>query len=126
MISIEFREQVFDGLKFKKANTYSDDYFDCLKNEGSHYSQMKYLDAVNDQLNEQIHIKLSYSLICKSLAIFLIILAFISFKFFWPSIIIASMAIFFQIMFNVYQRRARDLFMGKEMSRDLVELIFSK
>lgn len=126
MISIEFREQIFDGLRFKKSNTYSDDYFDRLKNEGSHYSQIKYLDAINDQLNEQIHIKLSYSIISKLLAIIFIVIAFISFKFFWSSIILAFIAIFFQIMFNVYQRRAQDLFMGKEMSRDLVELIFCK
>lgn len=126
MISIEFREQIFDGLRFKKSNTYSDDYFDRLKDEGSHYSQMKYLDAINDQLNEQIHIKLSYSIISKILAVIFIGIAFLSFKLFWPSIILAFLAIFFQIMFNVYQRRARDLFMGKDMSKDLVELIFCK
>ena len=125
---LKFRGIYFDGLKFKKSNLYSEEYFEKLVNEGSHYSEVKYIDAIKEQINEEIHIKLSYSIVFKVLSlsgllfavIFGINLLFVS------AYVILGISLFSHILFTLFKKRANEFFVGKEISKDLINLIFEK
>lgn len=124
----EFRGLYFNGFKFKRSNLYSEEFFEKLINEGSHYSEIKYIDAVEEQIDENIHIKLSYSVVFKVLSLsgllFIIILG-INFLFI-PAYIILGISFISQILFNLFKKRANEFFIGKKMSKDLINLIFNQ
>lgn len=125
---IEFRGIFFDGFKFKRSNLYSNEFFEKLHNEGSHYSKVKYGDAVEEQINEEIHIKLSYSIIYKVLSLSGLIFGIIlGIKFLIiPAFIVLGIGFISQILFNFYKIGANNLFLGKEMSKDLINLSFKQ
>ncbi len=50
IIGFNIDELEFQGLKFRKENKYSEEYFDKLLEDGTHYSKDKYLEGFNQQL----------------------------------------------------------------------------
>lgn len=125
---IEFRGIFFDGFKFKRTNLYQGEFFEKLINEGSHYSKEKYKDALEEQINEEIHIKLSYSIIYRVLSISGLIFGIIlGMKILMtPAFIVLGIGFISQILFDFYKKRANQIFFGKEMSKQMVNLVFNK
>ena len=133
--NFEFGGVLFQGLKFNRTKKYSEKFFDELTEEGSHYSKIKYRDAVKELQLEGIHIKLSYSHIARVLSIFTLIIAVIvgiKYKIqiptlsILPALCIIGFSFIAHLFFQFFKRKANELFMGLELSKNLVDLLFNK
>jgi len=126
MIIIRFNEISFKNFKLKSSNNYSDEYFDNLLIEDNQYNRVKYRDAVNEQLDENIHIKITYSLIINVLfflCIFISIILGLN-NLFLFAIITLIIAIILKFINSFLLNRIKEMNIGKEMTKDLVDLIF--
>jgi len=123
---IEFRGLFFDGLKFKRSNKYSEAYFDKLLLKDNHYNRMKYKDAIVEQIDEQIHIKLSQSFVALSISIGCIAISLILLfsHFIIPSFAVLAIGFVSHLFFNYTKRRANEYFAGKQMCKDMVDVIY--
>lgn len=123
---LEFRGMIFTGLKLRVSNKYSDEYFENLLKEDTHYNRVKYREAVIEQIDDQIHVKLSWSIIAKGLSLFCIVLAlyFGFHKILILGLITIGIGILFHFLFNHFRIRANEIYAGKLMSKDLVDVIF--
>lgn len=123
---IQFRGMIFEGLKFKGSNKYSDEYFENLLKEDNHYNRVKYKDAVAEQIDEQIHIKISSSILLVILSYFSMFISITSAfnHAFISSIIILTFGFFSHLLHRYSVRRANEYFAGKQMSKDLVDVIY--
>ena len=127
IIVFGFREMIFEGFKLKKSKKYSDEYFENLLSEDNCFNRIKYKQVVEDQIDESIHIKLSYSLIVKVLSILGIIVSLILGlnKLFVPGIICIIIAFGFQLVFDNLKIRIKERYSGKEQwNKELVDFIF--
>lgn len=134
-LSFEFRNIDFKGLKFGidskeypwKTDKEAEEFFNKLIKDGSYLSKLKYKNLVKDQILQDIHVNLTYSLVAKVLSLVsLSILLVIGLKF----MIIATAVIFgisftSYMLFNYFKRRANELFIGKEMCSELVDVLFN-
>jgi len=126
-ITFEFGDMIFKGLRLFKANKFSEKFYNELANEGSGYSKGKYIDAVHEELDEEIHIKLSLSIIANVFSIFgMIVAGFLGFAgFFLPALIVLSMSFAAQVLQKHFKTRANELLTGREMSTQLVNILFN-
>lgn len=126
---IKLDELEFQGLIFKKTNrNYSDDYWDQLTDDGTHYSKMKYLESLDKLMIDSIHLKLSYYFLF--LFISMIILS-LSILFLFQSVLLLSIILFltsavFYIIGWLFLRSARNENMSMGMNRSLVDIIFEQ
>lgn len=119
-IEFQFRDLIFSGLKLRKSNKYSDEYFKELLNEGSGISKAKYIDGLKEQLEESVWIYLSWVHVLKITCISFMVLAFflISIKTFSVSMLIISVICFF------YQRRLQnDAIVSFELMEETPEVV---
>ena len=126
MIIIRFNEISFKNFKLKSSNNYSDEYFDNLLIEDNQYNRVKYRDAVDEQIDENIHIKITYSLIINVLfflCIFISIILGLN-NLFLFAIITLIIAIILKFINSFLLNRIKEMNIGKEMTKDLVDLIF--
>ena len=131
-----FKDMVFENLKLKKNkdnlpwSTKQEEtkYLEDLVEEGSHYSKMKYLDALNVEFEEDIHVRLSYSIILNFLSyLFLAFtLIFMYYKLVLLTGIIFGVSIIFKILQFIFKRLANESYMGKSMTSQFIDLIFYK
>lgn len=128
MVLFEFSNIVFEGLCFRSSNKYTEEFFDNLLNNPTHYSKMKYWDAMKEEINEEIHIKLSYSFVFKVLSTVGLVISFILGIKLMLLLGLCFLVFSFicQWLFNYLKRRAYELNIGKNMSREIVELIFNQ
>jgi hypothetical protein len=128
MVLFEFDNTFFEGLCFKGSNKYTEEFFDNLLNNPTHYSKMKYWDAMKDEINEEIHIKLSYSFVFKVLStVGLIISLILGIKLLLLlGLVFLIFSFVCQLLFNYLKIRTYELQIGKNMSREIVELIFNQ
>jgi hypothetical protein len=128
-MTFEFKGMFFQGLRFKRSNKYSEEFFHQLIEDGSHYSEMKYVDAVHDELDEEIHMKISFSFIAKVLSILsmvvAVLLGFVS-HLYIPALVVLVAGFGFERLSKFYTIRANEHFAGKVVSRDLVKVLFNK
>ena len=124
----EFNGIAFDRFKFLRSNKYSEEFFEKLIKNGTGYSKMKYVDAVNDEFNEEIQIKVSFSLTMKVLALVIILLMIWSAAnvFLIQAFIFFSISLVLWIVSDNLINRAHELFSGKTISRELVNTLFDK
>jgi hypothetical protein len=123
---IEFRGLIFEGFKFKRSNKYSESYFDKLLLKDNHYNRVKYKDAIIEQVDEQIHIKLSQSFIaaitsygCIAVSLILLLNHFLI-----PSFVVLAIGFISHLLFSYTKRRANEYFAGKQMCMDMVDVIY--
>jgi hypothetical protein len=126
---IKLDELEFQGLLFKKPkNKYSEDYWDKLVDDGTHYSKMKYLESLDQLMIDSIHLKLSYyyllfivALVILSVSIILIFqsVPLLSIMLFLVSAVCYLIAWFFL-------RSARNEHMSMGMNRSLIDLVFEQ
>jgi len=129
MTTFEFRGVNFNGLRFKRSNKYSEKFFQDLIEDGSHYSEMIYVDAVHEELDEEIHIKISFSFVAKVLSILtmstVIFLGFVA-HLYIPALVVLATGFGFERLSKFFTIRADEHFAGREVSRELVKVIFNK
>jgi hypothetical protein len=128
LFNIGFKDEEFDGLKFRSGHKNTGDYYDQLFEEGSHYSEVKFADSMDEDTMERIHIKLSYSLLLRLISVVLLVAAigFVVLRLLWPALIIllGSAALF---LLNVlFTRKANELYALREGTRGLVSLGFAQ
>jgi len=127
LFNVGFRDEEFEGLKFRSDNTRTKEYYDKLYEEGSHYSEVKYADGTDQDTMERIHIKLSYSLVIRIFSIILLVFSFgLTFmRLFWPALgTLGASAILFTISF-LLNRKANEMYAMRESTRSLVGLVFA-
>jgi len=66
--TINFRDTQFDGLKFRSNHGYSGEYFDELLTNPTEENEIKHKKGVDEVNLEDIHIKISYSLLLKAIS----------------------------------------------------------
>jgi hypothetical protein len=125
-VIIEFREMTFEGLRFKSSKKYPDSYFENLLKEDTHYNRVKYRDAVGEQLSESVHIKLSYAFAIKVISIITMAISLILGlqHFFIGAMIMLGVSFGFHLFHSYLKNVANEIFMGIEMCKDLVDIIF--
>ncbi len=125
-ISFNFDELEFQGLKFRKEDIYSEEYFDKLLEDGTHYSQDKYLEGFNQQFIEAIHCKLSYYYLFVALSLialsFFIIVLFQKLMLTAGMLVIVSIAMYFVAW--LFLRSARKEKMSMVMNKGLIDMVF--
>lgn len=123
--TFEFGGTFFQGLKFFR-NVPSDKFYNELLEEGSGYSRGIYMDSVNQELDDQIHIKLSLSIVGQVLLILCLIVAVFlgTHGFFIPSFIVLGVGFTAEVLHKHFKTRANEMLVGKTQSNELVKLIF--
>jgi len=124
--TFEFNGMIFQGLKLSR-NVPTDEFYSELIEEGSGYSRGKYIDAVHEELDDQIHIKLSFSIISKVLSIFgLFVAVFLgTHGFLVPALIVLGAGFGFEVLYKHFKTRANELFTGRNQSIELVNVLFN-
>jgi hypothetical protein len=128
-MAFEFRGINFKGLRFKRSNKYSEKFFKKLIEDGTHYSEMIYVDAVHEELEEEMHIKISFSFITKVLSILTMIATiFLGFvvHFYIPALVVLTTGFGFERLSKFFIIRADEHFAGRKVSEELVKVIFNK
>jgi len=123
MVVFNLGSITFEGLKFKSINKYSDKYFENLLEENN---REKYKLSIIEQINENIHIKFTYSLILKVLSILGCVISIslgLNYLFI-PAIVCIILSIGFQLIFDNLKTRIKEMNVGKKMCSDLVDIIF--
>jgi len=127
LFDIEFKEITFEGFKFKRTKSHSEEYMDDLIKDGSNYSKMKYKNIVEDLIMQNMHIVISFSIISEILSLLFLVISII----FIPKILIVSVISFclsfiFIVIFNILKNRANEFYVGKKVSKELINLIFDE
>jgi len=124
--TFEFGGTFFEGLKIFR-NTPSDKFYEELIEEGSGYSRGIYLDAVNQEFDDQIHIRLSLSIVGQALSILCLIVAgFLgTHTFFVPAMIALGIGFGAEVLRKHFKTRANEMLVGKSQSSELVKLVFN-
>ena len=125
-MTIEFRGMFFNGLRLFKSRTRSEGFYNELIEEGSSYSKGKYIDAVHEELHEEIHIKVSLSAVMQALSILgLIIAGFLGMTgAFLPALVVLGIGFASQVLHKHFKTRANELYTGRELSTQLVKMLF--
>jgi len=127
-IKFSFGNLEFHGLKFRDEDRYSEEYFDKLLEDGTHYSQDKYLEGFNQQFIESIHCKLSYYYLFVALSLialsFFIIVLFQKLMLTAGLLFILSGALYFVAW--LFLRSARNEKMSMAMNKGLIDLVFEE
>lgn len=124
--TFSFREEEFQGLKFKSDLDFPAGHFDSLLEEGSHYSEIKYADDMDSQTLQSIHIKLSYALVLKIISIMFMITAIILYfvKLTVSSVILISTGAVLLVI-NIYlTHKSNELYALRDATRTMVKLLF--
>jgi hypothetical protein len=125
MFDIEFNGITFNGFRFKRTKPYSEEYMNDLIKDGSHYSKMKYKNIVENLIMQNLHIALSFSIISEILSLaFLVISIIFILKILIVSAISFCLSIVFIIIFTLLKNRANEFYIGKKISKELINLIF--
>ena len=127
-LAFEFRGLIFNGLKFRKSKRYSEKFYQELADEGSHLSEVKYIDSVNDEQDEEIHTKLSLGLVfmvASYVALFFTAFCLLN-KLTLTGLVLVGIGAGFHALYKHFRVRANELFAGKEMGRELVKVLFNK
>lgn len=121
-----YEDLMFHGLKFKLSKKFSKKQYDNLLKEDTHYNRVKYRDLIAEEIDEDIHVKLTYSYVSRALAIINILLTLLLIYNGYYVMPIISIAFSFagEGFYWFFKRRAKELFCGKEMSKELVDVIF--
>jgi len=126
--TIIFRDHVFQGLKFRVRNDFKEEYFDELLEEGSHYSEVKYADGMDDQTMEDIHIKLSCSFLLKTISF--VVLGIACFLLLNKLPLAAAISLVLSaILFTINSRlinKANEQYLMRETTRSIVSLVFNQ
>lgn len=123
---IEFGDLTFYGYKLKFSQKYSDKFFNDLLVEINDYNRVKYYDALVDQYNDLIHVKISWSLILKDVSIASLFIGLISLYYFTvPGLIICGISMFAKILSDVFTKHVNTLFEGKSMCKEVTNLAFN-
>lgn len=127
LFNVGFRDEEFEGLKFKSGNKNTIEYYDELYEEGSHYSEVKYADMVDEDTMESIHIQLSYSLFFRLISIILlvVVLALTFAKMFWPSMVTLGISAVLFVLNIILTRKANEQYALRETTRSMISLVFS-
>ena len=125
-ISFELGELSFDGFKFHKSDNYTVEYFEKLYEDGTYYSQSKYLDGMLDQFIDSIHVKLSYCYLFITLALVLASVGIFSFfqTFMISSAVIIALSLISWFIGWLFLKSAKKEKLGMSMNESLIELIF--
>ena len=128
---IQLDELEFHGLLFRKINKYKnypEDYWYKLLDEGTHYSKVKYLESLDEQMIESIHFKLSYYYLLFSAAIIIVSLSIILLfqRFLLLAIILFITSSVFYFIGWLFLRSSRNEHMSMAMNRPLIDVIFEQ
>lgn len=127
LFNIGFRDEEFDGLKFRSENKYSSEYYEKLYDEGSHYSEVKYADALEEDTMEGVHIKLSYSMVLRIVSVILLVIAIACtfIKLIIPALATLGAGAVLFIISMILNRKANEEYALRETSRSFVSLVFN-
>ena len=133
-IVFRYKDLIFDGIKLRedqnrypwKNNKEANKLFDSLIKEGSSESKSKYVDLMEIQYEEDIHVKLSFSIISKVLCYLSLILSIVYLKYIMVSAIMILLGILLAFGFFYFKRKALELYVTKENCKDFVEILFIK
>jgi len=128
VMAFEFRGLIFSGLKFRKSKRYSEEFYQELADEGSHLSEVKYIDSVNNEQDEEIHVKLSLGvvfMVASYVALFFTVFCLVN-KLTLAGLVLVGVGIGTHALYKYFRVRANELFAGKEMGRELVKVLFNK
>ena len=134
MMNIGFGNLEFFGLKFREdksrypwtSEKESEKIFEDLIKDGSEISRNRYTTLLRIQFEEDIHVKLSYSIVTKifsyfglGLAILLTLGAFTI-----PATVTLGISFISFLVSKILDRKVNDLYMGMEMNPELVKFLF--
>jgi len=125
--TFEFRGLYFNGLKLR-SKLHSEEFYNKLEDEGSADSKLDYIAAVKEDQDEQIHVKLSFSLIFAMISVLTIIIAaFLTFnQILIPALVALAIGFGSQLLKKHFKTRANELYAGKTVAVQLVEVLFNK
>ena len=127
-MNISFKDLTFFNLKLKETvkNNYTEDYFDNLLKEDNHLNRVLYTDGQVAQIDDQIHVKVSWTLITKVLSIAGMILAGVMgiAGFFIPALVVLGIGFTSKVTSDVLNRHANEFYAAKEMTGDMIDLVF--
>lgn len=128
---IQLDELEFHGLIFRKINKYKSyphEYWDNLLDEGTHYSKIKYLESLDEQMIESIHFKLSYYYLLLAVALIKVSLSIVLLfqRLLLLAIILFVTSSIFYFIGWLFLRSARNENISMAMSRPMIDLIFEE
>jgi len=128
---IQLDELEFHGLIFRKINKYKNypqEYWDNLLDEGTHYSKIKYLESLDEQMIESIHFKLSYYYLLFAFALVILSLSIILLfqRLLLLAIILFVTSAVFYFIGWLFLRSARNENMSMAMNRPMIDFIFEE
>ena len=127
-IIFDFNGFLFEGLRFIRYKKSSDQYYYGLIDKMTAYSKVKYIDSLSEDLEEQIHIKLSWSFAFEFFAILFLIVTFILIlnSFTWYSVGTVCLSIFLHLLFLKFKNIAFELVVTRKMIKTFADFIFNK
>ena len=126
--NIDFKGLTFLNLKFKETvkNNYTEDYFDNLLKEDNHLNRVLYTDGQVAQIDDQIHVKVSWSFALKVLSIVGLVFAGLMgiAGFIIPALVVLGIGFAIRATSQMLNNHANEFYAAKEMTSDMVEFIF--
>lgn len=133
---LSYKELEFKSLKFKEDKTkypWKNDkqeykFFEDLVEEGSEISKVKYKNLMQLQYNEDIHIKLSYSMISEYLtyAMIVFVFIFIYLKILVPSLVCLGLSFGLYFFSKYLNKKIKKLDIYKKLNSEMVNFLFRK
>jgi hypothetical protein len=133
---LSYKGLEFKSLKFKedktkypwKSDKQEHKFFEDLVEEGSEISKVKYKNLMQLQYNEDIHIKLSYSMISEYLmyAMMVFVFIFIYLKILVPSLVCLGLSFGLYFLSKYLNKKLQKLYIYKKINLVTVDFLFKK
>jgi len=130
IFQMQISDLEFEGFRFSIRDIFTKktkEEMEKLVEDGSEFSSLEYKRIFRETQKADIHMKLSFSFLFKTIAISLMVLAFlVSFGASNIGLAIMGMSGGAFILYKFYQRRAKELYVGFVSGPDIIDDMFEQ